>query len=186
MGHMRYDFTSFTASVENTMQWLADEYMQLQTGKLSVAMLDKVILSVYGAKTPVPHCATIVLENPRTLLVSPYDATLLKEIEQAIREKFPSMNIVATDTGVRLIASEMLGERRTLLEKEAKEKAEMARQSVRGYREKVLADLKKKKADSELSEDEDMALKKELQNHVDEANKKIEDAKNTKLQDIQA
>ena len=183
---MKYDFTTFNTAVTDTHSWLANEYIQIHTGQISAAVLDGVNVLTYGTESPLRNCASINLENQRTLLVLPYDTALTKDIEKALTYALPSMSITVSDTGIRVVASEMIGERRAMLETTIKKKAEDARQSIRGAREKVLTDIKKKKSAKEISEDEEMGIKKDLQKHVDLANEKIEKMRTNKLKDIQS
>ena len=139
---------------------------------------------MYGAKAMLTHSATVTAEDPKTLLVTPYDPSFLPDIEAALRAQVPTMEITVGETSVRVIAPDLTGERRTILQKTAAERAEEAKQSIRGAREKVLNDMKKKKEDSEISEDEMFAAKENLQERVDATNKKIEGMYDEKLRDI--
>ena len=182
---MQYDFGSFSEKEKETLAWLSAEYTQIQSGRITIALLERVTVSAYNAKTALNHCATIAIEDPKTLTVTPYDATLLPDIEAALREQVPSMSIAVGETTVRVIAPEITGERRTMLEKIARERMEEAKQSIRGVREKIVSDIKVKKADGEMSEDEEFATKKDLQEKIDAVNKKIEEMCERKAQDIQ-
>ena len=160
---MQYDFSSFSEREEEARKWLSAEYTQIQSGKITAALLDRVTVPAYGAKTALNHCATIAVEDAKTLTVTPYDPTLLPDIETALREQVPSMSVAVGETTVRVIAPDLTGEHRAMLEKTARERMEEAKQSVRGAREKILSDIKQKKADGTLSEDEEFSVKKELQ-----------------------
>ena len=153
-------------------------------GGITAALLDRVSVFAYGAKTALNHCAAVAVEDAKTLTVTPYDATLLPDIEAALREQVPSVSVAVGETTVRVIAPELTGERRAILEKVARERMEEAKQSVRGVREKILSDIKKQKADGLLSEDEEFAAKKVLQEKVDAANKDLEEMCEKKMQDI--
>ncbi len=183
---MQYDFSSFSAREEEIILWLSTEYAQIQSGRITTALLDRVMVSAYGAKTALHHCAAIAVEDAKTIAVTPYDATLLPEIETALREQAPSVSVATGETTVRAITPDLTGERRTILEKTTRERTEEAKKSIRGIREKILADIKHKKADGDLSEDEEFAAKKELQEKIDMTNKKAEEMYEKKIQDIQA
>ena len=182
---MQYDFSSFSEREKETLVWLSAEYAQIQSGRITTALLERVTVPVYGAKTALHHCATIAVEDPKTLTVTPYDSTLVPDIEAALREQAPSMSVAVGETTVRVIAPDITGERRAILEKTVKERMEEAKQSIRGAREKSISDIKQKKTNDDLSEDEEFAAKKELQEKVDAANKKIEEMSEKKIQDIQ-
>ena len=182
---MQYDFSAFSDREKETLAWLGDEYAQIQSGRVTTALLDRVVVAAYGAKTALSHCAAIAAEDPKTLSVTPYDPALLPEIEAALRDQVPSMSIAVGETTIRAISPELTGERRTALEKVARERAEEAKQSLRGAREKAVSDIKQQKADGTLSEDEEFAVKKELQEKIDAANKAIEEMCEKKVQDTQ-
>lgn len=183
---MQYDFTAFKKHEKDTRKWLEDAYTQIQAGRVGTAMLDQVKVTVYGTKTMLRHCSTITTEDQKTVVIVPYDTSLLPDIEKALREQIPpSMNISIGETSVRLIAPDITGEHRIMLEKVAREKADEAKQSIRGAREKVLSDIKQKKAKSEISEDEEFAIKKELQDMINSTAKDIEEACKNKINDMQ-
>ena len=183
---MQYDFSSFSAREEEVTAWLSTEYAQIQSGRITTALLDRVTVSAYGAKTALHHCATIALEDAKTITVTPYDITLLSEIEVALQEQVPSVSIAVGKTTVRVITPDLTGERREMLKKSARERMEEAKKSIRGTREKILSDIKHKKTDGALSEDEEFVAKKRLQENIDVTNKKIEEMYEKKIQDIQA
>ena len=170
---MQYDFTQFTEREKEVLEWLGAEYTRIQSGRITTALLDRIEVQAYGAKTALNHCATITIEDPKTLTVTPYDATLLPNIETALREQLPTMEIAVGETAVRVIAPDVTGERRAILEKNVRERMDEAKQSVRGMREKTLTDIKQKTG-SDLSEDETFTVKEDLQKKVDNANEQIE------------
>ena len=177
-------FDEFNAKKRDSIAWLEGEYIGLQSGQVAPAMLSKVQVAAYGDKTTLSHCASITVENAKTLSVVPYDAGLLPDIESALREQVSSMHIMVNQNTVRVIAAEMSGEQREVLKKIVKERMEEAKRSLRGAREKVLSEIKKKKASAEISENEEYNLKQDLQERVDEANKEMEDLCTKKLQGV--
>lgn len=182
---MQYDFTLFKDREKEILDWLGVEYTRIQSGRITTALLDRTEVQAYGAKTALNHCTAIAIEDPKTLTVTPYDITLLPEIEAALREQLPTMEMAVGETTIRVIAPDLTGERRALLEKSAQERMEEARQSIRGVREKILTDIKQKKTSTELSEDEEFSVKEELQKKIETANKNIEEMYEKKLKDIQ-
>ena len=181
---MQYDFTQFTDREKEVLEWLGNEYAQIQAGRITAALLDRIEVPAYGAKTALNHCAAIAVEDSKTLTVTPYDATLLPDIEGVLRERLPTMEIAVGETTVRVIAPELTGERREILKKNVQERMEEAKQSIRGVREKILSDIKQKTG-TDLSEDETFAAKEALQKKVDAANEQIEKRYEEKLKDIQ-
>ena len=161
------------------------EYAAVQPGMLTPGMLGRVQVPVYGTVTPLPHCANITAEGSRTVLITPYDVSQVRAVEDALRAQMPSLGVTVSGTGVRATAPAVTGEQRTAFEKILKERTEEAKQSVRAAREKGLAAIRKEKTDGDISEDEEFAAKKELQKEVDAVNGRIDGACRDKIQDIQ-
>ena len=161
--------------------WLGDEYASLQSGRATPSLVGKVRVSAYGAATALTHCAAVSAESATTITVTPYDASLLPDIETAIRDQVPSVSVATDGALVRVTVPEMSGDRRELLEKLVGRHAEEAKRSVRGLRERLLSDLGK----SDLSKDESFRVKKEVQDLVDRANETIEGMREQKVRDIQ-
>lgn len=182
---MNYDFGIFSERENEVLEWLSGEYAAVHSGRVIAALLDGVRVAAYGARTALNRCAAIAVEDARTLTVMPYDSALLFDIESALRDQVPFMSLSVAEKSIRVIAPEVTGEQRKALEKLVKERADRAKQSVRGTREKLLSDIRKKQTDGEISEDEEFAAKKELQKRVDELNKRIEDMQERKAADIQ-
>lgn len=171
---MTYDFSPLKKRYEEIKNWLADEHRNIHTGRATPALLDGVSVEVYGAKTPIPHCATVSVEDARTLRVVPWDKGILKPLEKAI--EITDMGTVSVDeAGLRVRFPDLSGERREAVAKILRGKLEEARVSVRNEREEIWNDIQKQNKDGEISDDEKFRLKEELQDLVDSATKKLEE-----------
>lgn len=175
---MAYDFSGFKKAVESDLEWLKREYAGLNTGRAMPAILDSVEVDAYGSKMSINQLATVTVEDPRTLRVTPWDKDISKEIDRAVRESNLGVSAALDSAGLRLSFPALTSERRMALQKLAKEKLEEARIKVRNARQKVLNDTDK------LSEDEQKRVKNELQKLVDDANKKFEDLAERKQLEI--
>lgn len=172
---MAYDFAKFKKEAAEVEEWLRREYAGLSAGRATPALLDTVQVEVYGARTPIAHVASIAIEDPRTLLVAPYDKSQIKDVEKAIMAANLGLSVSATDSGVRVSVPQLTTERRTALVKVLKERLEEARVSLRAEREKVWNDIQEQERDGKMAEDDKFKGKEELQRQVDEANKKLEE-----------
>ena len=114
---MKYDFSSFEKRVEEVISWLTNEFVQLQTGRISPAVLDNVKVDVYGAKTAISHTASISVEDPKTLNIVAFDENNIPEIENSLREQAPTFSISVAGSSIRVISPELTQERRELLKK---------------------------------------------------------------------
>ncbi len=166
--------------------WLSEEFAGIQSGAMLPSLLNGVTISAYGAKTALHYAASVTSEEPRVLLVVPYDQTLTQEMETALREQVPSATVSVNDTGIRITAHELTAERRDMLARVVKERAEEAKKSIRGVREKLIGDIRKRKTGDSISEDEEFMLKKQIQEEVDGANAEIDDMCKSKMAGIQA
>jgi len=181
---MNYDFTHLKIKLGEIQKWLSGEFSSIHTGRAIPALLDSVMVDSYGSKTAVNHIASVVAEDPRTLRVSPWDKSYIKEIEKAINEASLGVSVSSDDQGLRVFFPELTTERRQAFVKVAKERLEEARVSVRGEREKVWSNIQEKEKNGEISEDDKFYLKDELQKVIDDENKKIEVMTDKKEQEI--
>ena len=118
--------------------------------------------------------ASVGVEDARTLRVSPWDASLVKSIEAAVRDADLGVSVVTDSSGLRVIFPELTGERRVQLLKLAKNKLEEARVSVRAARDEIMKEIDRAQKDGEISEDEKFAQKEAAQKKVDGANRTLD------------
>lgn len=170
---MAYNFISFSAKAKEGSDWLAKELGGLRSGRAAPAILDSVFAESYGTKMPIRHLASISIEDARTLRVTPFDASLQKEIEKAIAAANLGLSVSSDERGVRAHFPLLTAERRQALLKVVKEKLESARITLRKLRDEVLKELEQKEKQGEIGEDERFRLKKELEKLVEAENKKL-------------
>lgn len=181
---MEYDFSELKTSLEETRGWLSKEYQGLRTGRATPTLLDIIQVEAYGSRTPLKQVASVSTEDARTLRVSPFDASLTKDVERAIAAADLGVGTSVADTSIRITFPELTSERREEIIKVAKHKLEEARKTVRSHRDEVWSDIQKKEKDGEISEDDKFRLKDELQKQVDDANNKLELVFDKKEQEI--
>ncbi len=168
---MVYNFTGFKTACDETFDWMKKEYLGLRTGRASAAILDTISVESYGSLVPVNQVASINIEDPRTIRVSPWDKGVIKNIDTAIREANLGLSVAVDGEGLRVSFPELTSERRAGLIKISKEKLEEARIRIRTERQKILSDIDK----GDLPDDEKTRSRNDLQKHVDEINKKLEE-----------
>ena len=172
---MNYDFSGFKKETSEAQEWLKKEYGGINTGRATPALLDSVFVEVYGSKMQISHVATISIEDPRTLKISPWDKAQIKDIERGIMQANLGISVSVDDSGIRASFPQLTTERREGLVKILKQKLEEGRVSVKTEREKVWNDIQAKERDGEMSEDEKFRSKDELQKFVYEANGILEE-----------
>lgn len=159
---------NFKESLKKIEEWLSKEYSQVHTGRATPIILDSITIENYGSRTPIKNIASITIEDPKTLRISPWDKSQIKNIENAIVQSNLGLSVISGSDGVRVIFPMLTTENRSRLVKVLKEKLEEARISVRKERQSEIDKLK------DLSEDEVKRSKDEIQKCVDEANKNLE------------
>jgi ribosome recycling factor len=177
---MAYNFQPFKTVADNTIEWLKKEYVGLRAGRATPSILDAVQVEAYGGRVAINTLATVSVEGPKTLRISPWDKTVVKSIDSAIRESNLGLSVAVDSDGLRVSFPELTADRRTGLVKVAKEKLEEARIRVRTERQKSLGEIDK----SEMGDDEKTRAKNDLQKFVDEANTKLEELTAKKEKEI--
>lgn len=181
---MAYNFNPFKEKVKNNEDWLKKEYTSIRTGQASPAVLDSVQVEAYGSFSPISQVASIGLEDARTIKITPWDTTQLKDIERAIISSSLGLSARTDETCVRVSFPALTQERRDQLIKLAKEKLEEAKITVRKEREKVVKDIEAQKKGGTISEDEARRNTTELQKYVDQANVSLEQLRERKEKEI--
>ena len=159
-----------TARMQKAVEVAKDDFATVRTGRANPQLFQKIMVSYYGTPTPLSQLASLNNPEARTLVVTPYDKSALKDIEQAIRDT-PNLGANPTNDGniVRVTLPELTEERRKEFVKLVKSKAEDARVSVRNIRRKAKDDLDALKG--EVGDDEVARGEKELETltrtHVD-------------------
>jgi ribosome recycling factor len=160
-----------TARMQKAVEVAKDDFSTVRTGRANPQLFQKIMVSYYGTPTPLSQLASLANPEARTLVVTPYDKSALRDIEQAIRDT-PNLGANPTNDGniIRVTLPELTEERRKEFVKLVKSKAEDARVSVRNIRRKAKDDLDALKG--EVGDDEVARGEKELEqvtkSHVDQ------------------
>ncbi len=181
---MAYNFAPFKQKIKETEEWLKREFASIRTGRATPAILDGVKVEAYGSPMTVTQVASISVEDPRTLRITPWDMSLAKAVEKGITTSDLGLSVSVDDKGLRVIFPELTSDRRAGFIKLAKQKLEDARITIRSEREKVLKDIDKKEKEGGMGEDEKFRFKTELQKMLDEAGKVLDDIFNKKEKEI--
>ena len=157
-----------TARMHKAVEVAKDDFASVRTGRANPQLFQKIMVSYYGTPTPLAQLASLQNPEARTLVVTPYDKSALKDIEQAIRDT-PNLGANPNNDGniIRVTLPELTEERRREFVKIVRSKAEDARVSVRNIRRKAKDDLDALKG--EVGDDEVSRGEKELE-HITKAN----------------
>lgn len=176
--------TQKRADFEAAIEHFKVEGGKLRTGRANPSLVEDLLVDYYGTKTPLKQIASVNTPEARLIAIQPWDRGALVAIESAIRES--DLNLNPTNDGILIrIALPMLTEeRRKDLVKVLNQKAEEARISVRSIREDAWKEIQAAENDGLMSEDDKFKGKEKLQEVVDEFNKKIEEVRAKKEQEI--
>ncbi len=171
---MAYDFSEFKKQLININEWLKKEFSGLRTGVASISLLDSVYVDSYGSKMPINQCASLSIEDPKTIRVSPWDKSLVGPMEKAISISDLGVSTVSDGEGIRVIFPALTTENREKLVKVAKNKVEEAKISVRNDRSSTIKELEAAQKSGDITEDDLKRDKETVQKMVDEANLKLD------------
>jgi len=161
-----------------------NEFNTIRTGRASTALLDRIVVDYYGAKTPLRQLANISAPEARLLVITPYDKASIKEIERSIMDSELGLNPSNDGNLIRLSIPEPTEERRRELVKIVKGLAENGRIAVRNIRRDVIHKLKELQKDGDISEDELRHSEEEMQKITDKHVAKIDEMLKTKEGEI--
>ena len=169
-----------TDSMDKTLENLEKRLGTVRAGRANPSSLDGVYVEYYGSMTPLKQLATISVPEARQLLIKPFDKSSLGAIEKAILASNLGYNPGNDGETIRIVIPELTEERRKELAKQVKAIAEESKVSIRNIRHDGIEDIKK----CELPEDEEKALEKDIQDLVNEYNRKIEAKLKEKEQEL--
>ena len=172
---------------ERTSKAIASFETTLSTVRASQAnagVLARVNFDYYGSPTPLNSMADIRVADARTLVITPYDATTLKAMEKAIQTSDVGINPMNDGKVIRLSFPQLTEERRREIKKQVQKYAEDAKVAIRNIRRDANEDAKKQKKDGILTEDEQKAAEKSIQDITDKCIKKIEEIQAKKEKEI--
>lgn len=160
------------------------ELKTIRAGRANAAVLDKISVEYYGAQTPIAQIGSISTPEPRMLVIQPWDASVLGEIEKAINKS--EIGIAPQNDGkvIRLNFPPLTEERRKELVKTVKKYSEEAKVQIRNARRDAMDDYKKKQKASEITEDDLKGIEKDIQTLTDKFIKEIDDITANKEKEI--
>lgn len=177
-------FSKTKEKMEKCLNSLERDYKAVRAGRANPAILDRVTVDYYGTPTPINQMAAISVPEPRMLMIQPWDASTLKEIEKAINTAEIGINPSNDGKVIRLVFPPLTEERRKELVKDIAKRAEEAKVAIRNIRRDAMDDLKKLKKNNEITEDDQKTGEKKLQDITDSYVKEAEEMEKKKEQEI--
>lgn len=183
---MSVDFKEFGRKMDKTLEHLDEEFGAVRAGRANAKVLDRITVEYYGSETPLAGVASISSPDARTLVISPWDTKILKDIQKAIQTSDLGINPQNDGRVIRLVFPQLTEDRRKELVKQIKKYAEEAKVAMRNIRRDGMDYVKKLKKNSEITEDEQKKAEKDLQDMLDKYIKKVDDATAAKEKELMA
>ena len=173
---MKLDTKAFEDKMKKTIAVLEEEFACIRIGRASARVLDKITVPYYGTPTAVDGVATVKAIDARTLAITPWETNMLKELEKAIQAS--DIGITPQNDGkcLRLVFPALTEERRKELTKQTAKMGEEAKVAVRNIRREANDKAKEMKKNSEMTEDEQKASEKIVQDLADRYVKEVDAA----------
>jgi ribosome recycling factor len=159
--------------IEKTIEHLKSEISSLRTGRATPALIEDIIVLAYGTKQAVKAVASISVEDAKTLVVEPWDKSVIQDIEIGLRNSDIGISPVNDGKKIRLPLPELTQDRRQELVKVLHKKLEEARIAIRKIREDIRGKIEKAEKAKEISEDDRYTLQEDLDKIVKEFNEQI-------------
>ena len=181
---MKLDCKEYENKMKKSISSYEVALADIRAGRANPGLLDKITVDYYGSPTKLTDMATVKVSDARTLVISPYDASTLKNMEKAILAS--SLGITPQNDGkvIRLTFPQLTEERRKEIRKQVLKYSEEAKVVVRNNRRDANDDAKKQKKDGLLTEDELKAAEKSIQDLTDKYIKKIDEMTAKKEKEI--
>ena len=165
----------YDAKMQKTIEVVMSDFAGVRAGRANAGVLDKITVEYYGTETPIHQVASISTPDPRTLVIQPWDGTLLKAVEKALLASDLGINPQNDGKVTRLIFPQLTEERRKELTKQVKKYGEGGKVAIRNIRRDAMEKFKAMKKKSEITEDDLKELEEDLQKLTDKRCKEIDD-----------
>ncbi|MCH7334977.1 ribosome recycling factor [Acinetobacter sp. NIPH 2699] len=152
--------------MQKTLESLEQGFAKVRTGRAHPSILNGVMVSYYGSDVPLNQVANVGIEDSRTLVVQPFERTMVSAIDKAIRESDLGLNPITADA-IRVPLPALTEETRRDMQKVARTEAENAKIAIRNIRRDVLGDIKSLLKEKEISEDDDRRAGDDIQKITD-------------------
>ncbi len=151
------------------------DLMGLRAGRANPQLLDRIMVDYYGTPTPIPQIGNVSSPEPRLLVIAPWEAKMIPQVEKAIQKSDLGLNPSNDGKIIRLVFPELNEERRKDLTKIASKGAEEAKVAIRSIRRDGIEQIKKLKKNSEITEDDQHKAEEDMQKITDKAIKQVDE-----------
>ena len=181
---LKDEYKVFENKMKKSIDSVAADFAAVRAGRANAAVLDRIMVDYYGSPTPIQQIASIGSPDPRSLVITPWDATAVKAIEKAIQESDLGINPANDGKSLRLLFPQLTEERRRELTKQIGKYAEGGKVAIRNIRRDAMDKFKKLQKDSEITEDDLKQAEKDIQKLTDEMIKKVDELYSAKEKEL--
>jgi ribosome recycling factor len=170
--------------MEKVINYFSDELKRVRADRATPSIVEDIVINCYDQKMPLKQLSSISCPEKRQILIEPWDKNYIKDIVGAVQKSEADLGVSVGETSIRVSLPPLTQEYREGLLKLVSEKKEQARISLRKAREDAWNEIKEKFQEKEINEDEKFKGKEELQEVIDEYNKKIDELSKKKEEEV--
>ena len=172
---LKEEYKVYQEKMKKSIDSVVSDFDAVRAGRANAAVLNRISVDYYGTPTPIQQIASVGTPDPRTLVITPWDASALRGIEKAILESDLGINPSNDGKSIRLLFPQLTEERRKELVKQIRKYAEGGKVAIRNIRRDAMDNFKKQEKKSEITEDELKMVEKDLQKLTDDSCKKLDE-----------
>lgn len=177
-------YASAKDHMDKTQQALRRDFGTLRNAKVSIGILDNIRVNYYDTPTPLSQVGSVIAQDATTIVITPWEKNLLKDVERAIQEANIGVNPNSDSDCVKLFFPLMTQEQRKEIAKESRAMGEKAKVAIRNIRQDSNNQIKKLEKDKQVTEDEGKKALDKIQKYTDEYMKKIDEMIKNKEEEI--
>jgi len=174
----------FDDKMNKSIAVLQEEFANIRAGRANPHLLDKIKVDYYGTPTPLQQVGNVSVPEARIILITPWEKSLLKDIERAINQADIGINPTNDGTAIRLVFPELTEDRRKELAKDIKKKGEETKVAIRNVRRDAVDKIKKMEKSSEITEDDLKEGETKIQKITNKAIEKVDAVVENKTKEI--
>lgn len=178
------DIKARKSEFEKPVAHLQDELRGIRTGRAHSSIVENIQVDCYGALTPLKGLASIAIPDARTLVITPWDASIVKDVEKAIANSSLGANPVNEGGNIRIALPQLTEENRAELAKAVGQKQEQARIAIRMVRDAIREEISRQEKEKEITQDDKFVLQKELDETTKQYTQEIDKIAAEKGKDI--
>ena len=178
------EYQEFEKKMKKTCEALEAQFATIRAGRANAAVLDQITVDYYGSPTPSNQVASIATPDARSLLIQPWDGSILKGIEKAILTSDLGIHPQNDGRMIRLVFPPLTEERRLDLVKQTRKYGEEAKVAIRNIRRDAIEKFKKQQKASEITEDDYKNVEKDIQKLTDDFTKEIDKIMSNKEKEL--